>query len=325
VADDNSEFHDEFGAIDLALTRASPYGTIAEPTYSGVTSFMRRRYTKALDGVDVAVTGVPFDLATTSRPGARLGPRAIRAASTMLAWNAAWGWDTDPFDVLNVIDYGDCVFDPGHPQSISATLEAHFTQLLEAGVATLMLGGDHFCTYPALKAYAKRHGPLALVHFDAHSDTWRACDARLDHGSMFFQALEEGLINRDHSVQVGIRTNNPESHGLRILDADWVNEQPTGVVVDAIRAQVGRAPCYLTFDIDCLDPAFAPGTGTPVVGGLDTGRARRIVRGLRGLNVYGMDIMEVSPPYDVSEITALAAASIALDLLGLYAARDLVA
>ena len=322
MTDDNSGFHDEFGKIDLALTRESPYGTIAEPTYSGVTSFMRRRYTKVLDGVDVAVTGVPFDLATTSRPGTRLGPRAIRAASTMLAWDKAWGWDTDPFDALNVIDYGDCVFDPGRPESISAALESHFTRLLDADVATLMLGGDHFCTYPALKAHAQKHGPIALVHFDAHSDTWRAANSRIDHGTMFFHALEEGLVDSEHSVQVGIRTNNPDTHGLRILDADWVNEHTTQAVVEAIRSQVGEAPCYLTFDIDCLDPAFAPGTGTPVVGGLDTGRARRILRGLSGINVYGMDIMEVSPPYDVSEITALAAASISLDLLALYATRN---
>lgn len=312
---------EEFGAIDLALTRKSPYGTQAEPTYSGITSFMRRRYTKDLAGADVAITGVPFDLATTSRPGARLGPRAIRAASTMLAWDRAWGWPEDPLAQLHVIDHGDCIFDPGHPEQLAQSLESHFEQFMTAGVATLMLGGDHFCTYPALKAHVRKHGPLALVHFDAHSDTWRAADARIDHGTMFFHAIEEGLIDVTHSVQVGIRTNNPETHGLRILDADWVQEHSTADVIDAIRAQVADRPCYVSFDIDCLDPAFAPGTGTPVVGGLDTGRARRILRGLAGLDVRGMDVMEVSPPYDVSEITALAAASIALDLLGLYAAR----
>lgn len=313
--------HDEFSAGDLAFTRTSPYGTVAEATFAGALSFMRRRYSKDLTDVDLAVVGVPYDLATTSRPGARHGPRGIRAASAMLAWDRAWGWPFDPFDRLHVVDYGDARFDPGVPGEIPAVLEAQFKTILDAGVATLMLGGDHFCTYPVLRAHAAKHGPLALVHFDAHSDTWRDDGERIDHGTMFFHAAEQGLLDVAHSIQVGIRTHNPEMHGFEIVDGDQVRAMGPEAVSAAIRKRVGDAPCYVTFDIDCLDPAFAPGTGTPVVGGLNTGDARQILRGLAGLDVRGMDLVEVAPCYDQSEVTALAGASIALDLVSLFAAR----
>ena len=312
--------HDEFSVGDLAFTRQSPYGTIAEATFAGALSFMRRRYSKDLTDVDVAVVGFPFDLATTSRSGARHGPRGIRAASAMLAWDSVWGWDFDPFDKLHVIDYGDCQFDPGQPQSIPEVVQAQFSHILNSGAAMLMLGGDHFATYPSLCAHHAKHGPLALIHFDAHSDTWRDESDRIDHGTMFFHAAQKGIIDVERSIQVGIRTNNPETHGFEILNGDWVRNNGTQAVVRAIRERVGDHPCYVTFDIDCLDPAFAPGTGTPVVGGLNTGDAREILRGLSGLDVRGMDVVEVAPAYDVSEITALAGASIALDLLALYAA-----
>ena len=317
---DTPKVHDEFSVGDLAFTRQSPYGTVAEATFAGALSFMRRRYSKDLTDVDVAVVGFPFDLATTSRSGARHGPRGIRAASAMLAWDSVWGWDFDPFEKLHVIDYGDCQFDPGQPQSIPGVVQAQFSHILNAGAAMLMLGGDHFATYPSLCAHHAKHGPLALIHFDAHSDTWRDESDRIDHGTMFFHAAQRGIIDVDRSIQVGIRTNNPETHGFEILNGDWVRNNGPQAVVRAIRKRVGGHPCYVTFDIDCLDPAFAPGTGTPVVGGLNTGDAREILRGLSGLDVRGMDVVEVAPAYDVSEITALAGASIALDLLALYAA-----
>ncbi|MFQ5958760.1 MAG: arginase family protein, partial [Alphaproteobacteria bacterium] len=197
---------------DHAFTAKSLYGTVAEPPYTGALSFMRRRYTRELAGVDVAVTGVPFDLATSNRPGARFGPSAIRKASAQLAWGPHWPWGFNPFDRLAVIDYGDCYFDYGYADRMLAAVEAHAGEIIAAGVSMLTLGGDHFVSLPLLRAHAKVHGPLSLVHFDAHSDTW--AEENYNHGSMFFHAKNEGLIEPGRSVQVGIRTHNSETHGF---------------------------------------------------------------------------------------------------------------
>ena len=313
--------HDEYAQTDLAITRNSPYGTEVEATYAGILSFMRRQYSKDVSNADVAIFGVPFDLSVSNRPGCRFGPRAIRAASSQLAWTRAWGWDFDVYDRLSVIDFGDLQFDPGYPLEAPPRLQEQIAEIISQGAATLMLGGDHFCTYPAIKAHAEKHGPLALIQFDAHSDTWRDDGKRVDHGTMFFHAAEEGVLVPKDSVQVGIRTYNPESHGYNILSADWVRQMGVDATIADIRSIVGNRPCYVTFDIDALDPAYAPGTGTPVVGGLHSGDARAILRGLAGLNVVGMDVVEVSPAYDVGEVTALAAATIAHDLLCLYGSQ----
>jgi len=310
---------------DLAFTRSSPYGTQAEPTYSGALSFLRRRYSKELAGVDLAVVGVPFDLATTNRPGTRLGPRAIRAASASLAWAPPYAWQVDPCAALNIIDWGDVWFDSGEPHKAPALIEAEFQRFADAGVAVLALGGDHFVSYPILRALQGRHGPLALIHFDAHSDTWADSDGRIDHGTMFFHAARQGIVDVSRSIQLGMRTRNPETHGFEVRDASWLHAEGINAAVAAIRQRVGSAPCYVSFDIDFLDPAFAPGTGTPVVAGFSTLQALQLVRGLAGLNIVGMDVVEVSPPYDVSEITALAAASIAQELLAAFAARSIQA
>lgn len=308
--------------IDLALTRDSLHGTIEEPTYSGITSFMRRRYSRDLQGVDVAITGVPYDLATTNRPGTRLGPRAIRAASSIIAWGeAVAGWNFDPFNELAVVDYGDCPFDPGRPEQVPEAIYQHAREILAAGTGLLTLGGDHFISYPLLRAHAERHGPISLIHFDAHSDTWEDEEGRIDHGTMFYHAAREGLVDAGNSVQVGMRTFNPQTHGYNVYDAEWVHEHGVAATATRIREIVGNRPCYLTFDIDCLDPSFAPGTGTPVIGGLSTHQARLMLRQLAGINLVGMDLVEVAPAYDVSEITALAGASLALDMLCLYARR----
>jgi len=306
---------------DLAFTRTSPYGTLSEPTYSGAQSYMRRKYTKDLKDVDVAVVGVPYDLAVTNRPGTRFGPRAIRQASTIMAWDHAWGWKFDPFDRLAVIDHGDCLFDAGRPEGVPDQITAHFRSILAEGVATFALGGDHFITYPILRAYAEKFGPIALIHFDAHSDTWRDETGRIDHGTMFFHAAEQGIVVPENSVQIGIRTNNDETHGFNVLTADWVRHNGIAATIDKTLQTVGDRPCYMTFDIDCLDPAFAPGTGTPVVGGLTSGEAREILRGLAKVDLKGMDLVEVAPTYDVGEITALAGATLGLDMLGIFATR----
>jgi agmatinase len=308
--------------MDQAFTRRSPYGTLAEPTYSGALSFLRRRYSKDLQGVDVAVVGVPFDLATTNRPGTRLGPRGIRAASASLAWAAPHAWDFDPCERLNIVDWGDVWFDSGQPHLVPAAIEAAFAQFAVAKVAALALGGDHFITYPILRALHAQHGPIALIHFDAHSDTWSDRDGRIDHGTMFFHAAKQGIVDVSRSIQLGMRTRNPDTHGFDVRDATWLHWHGVQAAIDAIRARVGDHPCYVSFDIDFLDPAYAPGTGTPVVAGFSTLQALQLVRGLAGLNIVGMDVVEVSPPFDVSEITALAAASIAQELLAAYASRE---
>lgn len=310
-------------AGDQAFRRENLFGTNSEPTYAGALSFMRRKYTRDLEGVDLAVTGVPLDLATTNRPGARFGPRAIRAASSVMAWMRPYGMSFDPFDRLAVVDCGDCLFDFGRPETVPQAIEDHAAAIIGAGPALLALGGDHFIAWPLLKAHARRHGaPLSLLHFDAHSDTWHDEDGRVDHGTMFWHAVREGLVDPARSVQVGIRTTNDDTLGFNILDAAWVHEHGVKAVAGEARRILGDRPVYVTFDIDCLDPAFAPGTGTPVCGGLSTYQAAAILRKLAGINVIGMDVVEVAPAYDVGEITALAGAAIAMELICLYASNS---
>ncbi|MEM7431157.1 MAG: agmatinase [Pseudomonadota bacterium] len=307
---------------DNAITRESLYGTTPEPTYAGAVSFARRKYTRDLTGVDVAVTGVPLDTATTNRPGARFGPRAVRAASTIMAWEKPYGMPFDPFDKLAVIDYGDCYFDFGRPEGVPDEIETHAYNIIKDGPGLLSIGGDHFVAYPLLRAHAKKHGsPLSLLHFDAHSDTWDDVDGRIDHGTMFFHAAKQRVVDPETSVQIGLRTTNSDTLGFNILDAPWVHSNGIDKTVAAARNILGDRPVYLTFDIDCLDPSYAPGTGTPVCGGLTTHQAMYILRGLAGINIVGMDIVEVAPAYDVGEITALAGAQLAMEMLYLYACR----
>ena len=307
---------------DYAVTRESLYGTTPEPTYAGITSFMRRKYTRDLAGVDVAVTGIPLDTATTNRPGARFGPRSIRSASSIMAWERPYAMEFDPFDKLAVVDVGDCMFDFGRPEKVPDEIEAHAFNIINEGPGLLSLGGDHFVAYPILKAHARKHGaPLALLHFDAHSDTWADEHDRIDHGTMFYWAAKNGIVDPATSVQIGLRTSNPDTMGFNVLDAPWVHERGTDAVIEATRKVLGDKPVYVTFDIDCLDPSYAPGTGTPVCGGLTSHQAMSILRGLKGINVVGMDVVEVAPAYDVGEITALAASHIAMEMLYLYACR----
>lgn len=304
---------------DFSMMRASLKGVQDESTYGGITSFMRRRYSRDLTGVDVAVLGVPFDLATTNRSGTRMGPRGIRTASASLSWEQrVQGWDFSPLEELAIVDYGDCPFDHGSPDKAPEQIYRQACDILATDTALLSLGGDHFISYPLLRAHADKHGPLALIHFDAHSDTWEDEGSRIDHGTMFYHATKAGLVLPEHSAQIGLRTYNESSLGFNIFDAPVVHEQGAVAIAEQVRAIVGDRPCYLTFDIDCLDPSFAPGTGTPVVGGLSTHQALQLLQNLRGINLVGMDVVEVSPPYDVSEITALAAATMALQQLCLY-------
>jgi agmatinase len=294
-------------------------GSEPELVYAGATSFCRRRYTRELDGVDVVVSGVPFDAATTYRPGARLGPRAVRIASANLVFGSVWPWNLDPFDTLAVTDWGDVVSPEGRWEPMVEAVEAHVARVTAAGARMLTIGGDHYVSLPLLRAHHAHYGPLALVHFDAHSDTW--VDDHPHHGTMFRQAVDEGLVDVEHSVQIGVRTHNADDCDFAILTAPWVHLNGPIATAAYVRERVGDARAYLSFDVDCLDPAYAPGTGTPVIGGLSTAQAQMILWGMVAIDFVGMDVMEVSPPYDHAEVTALAAATLALDWLCLLATR----
>jgi agmatinase len=311
--------------VDAAISRKELKGSYFEMTYGGVLSFMRRNYTKDLANVDIAVSGIPFDLATTYRSGARLGPRAIRAASVQLAELSVYPWGFNPFDILAVIDYGDCFLDPHNPLTVKASIIEHISNILSHEVFPLTLGGDHYITYPILCAMANKYGKnLSVIHFDAHCDTWRDDDEdSLNHGTMFYKAIKNGIVDPKKSVQVGIRTWNSDFMGMNILDAAFVNDNGWKKVVEQIKQIVGNNPVYLTFDIDCLDPAFAPGTGTPVAGGLSSIQALSILRNLSGLNLIGADVVEVAPSYDHAEITAIAAAHVACDIIALFAKQKI--
>ncbi|MFM2355971.1 MAG: agmatinase [Pseudomonadota bacterium] len=305
--------------VDLAFTGRGLRGLAFENAFGGATSFLRRRYTKDLTGVDLAVTGVPFDQAVTHRTGTRFGPRAIREASALQPFDPPFGWGYSPLEELSVVDYGDLAFDYAKVSAFPDALTAHIRGILAAGPGTVALGGDHYVTFPILRAYAEKFGPISLVHFDAHSDTWPDDDMeRIDHGTMFYKAVKTGIVDPATSVQIGIRTHNDDPLGVLTLDAPTVHRNGTDWAAEAIRARVGNRPVYLTFDIDCLDPAFAPGTGTPVWGGLASWQAAAILRAIAGINMVGGDVVEVSPPYDTTGSTAIAAAHVATELICLY-------
>ncbi|SLN15320.1 Agmatinase [Roseovarius litorisediminis] len=306
--------------VDQAFTRESLRGESSENAFGGATSFLRRRYTKDLTGVDIAITGVPFDQAVTNRTGTRLGPRAIREASTLQPFDAPYGWDGyDPMTELDIVDYGDLAFDYAMVSDFPDALTAHIRGILDAGAASICLGGDHYISFPILKAYAEKFGPLALLQFDAHTDTWVDDNMeRIDHGTMFYKAIKLGLIDPKRSVQVGIRTVNTDTMGVNIIDAREVHERGPVETARKIKEILGDSQVYVTFDIDCLDPAFAPGTGTPVWGGLSTAQAAILLRDIAGINMVGGDIVEVSPPFDTTGATAVAGAHVATELLCLW-------
>ncbi|QTL35524.1 MULTISPECIES: agmatinase [Pseudoalteromonas] len=292
--------------------------------YSNGMTFLRQPMVRDIAHIesDVVVLGLPFDLATSGRPGARLGPDAIRRASVHLAWEGKrYPWQFALWDKISLHDAGDFTYPVGDPEYFTAQLELAAEQILHQGKALLGLGGDHFVTLPLLRAHQKIHGKMALVHFDAHTDTYSQ-GSRYDHGTMFFHAPREGLICPEHSIQLGIRTEFEQSnHGFAVVDAMQANDMDAQAIAEQIKARVGDLPVYLTFDIDCLDPAFAPGTGTPVCGGLSSDKVLKILRALQGINIVGMDVVEVSPSYDQSELTSIAAATIAYELLHLWAIR----
>lgn len=302
--------------VDIAFTREARRGLAFENAFGGAMSFLRRRYTKDLAGVDLAVTGIPFDQAVTHRAGTRFGPRAIREASSLQPYDPPFGWGFDPLSEFDIIDYGDLAFDYAKTADFPARVTEHFRTILAAGAGTVALGGDHFVTLPILRAHAERFGPLGVIQFDAHSDLWADDDMeRIDHGTFMYKAVKTGLVDPARSVQIGIRTECEDYLGIRHIDARTVHEKGAAWVAAEVRKLVGQGRTYLTFDIDALDPAFAPGTGTPVWGGLASWQAAAILRDLAGIDLVGGDVVEVSPPYDPTGATAVAGAHVAMELL----------
>ncbi|THV25600.1 agmatinase [Peteryoungia ipomoeae] len=308
-------------SIDHAFTSTDLRSAATDPTYAGALSFMRRRYSKDITGADAVVLGIPFDAAVSNRPGARFGPQAIRRASAIFDNDPQYPFSRDLFENMSVVDHGDVLLDYGNHQETPGRIEAAARDILQSGAYLLGLGGDHFVTWPLLKAHAAHHGPLALVHFDAHQDTWDDDGSRIDHGSFVCRAVREGVIAPTRSIQIGIRTHAPEDFGIRILHGYEVEDMGAQAIADAILSHVEDAPVYLTFDIDCLDPAFAPGTGTPVAGGPSSAKMLSVLRKLGALDIRGSDIVEVAPAYDHADITAIAGATVAMYMLGLRAER----
>ncbi len=303
-----------------------PLGGNEMPRFGGIATFMRLPGRTQPVDLDVAVVGVPFDIGTSNRPGARFGPRGIRDESVLLrpyhmATRAA------PFDSLRIDDVGDVATNPYDLKDSVRRIEEHFDALLADGVRTLTMGGDHTIALPILRAMRKVHGPVGLVHVDAHTDiNDDMFGERIAHGTPFRRAMEEGLLDGARVAQIGVRGT-----GYAADDFDWSRQQGFRVVqveecwhrslvplMDEVREQVSGGPVYLSFDIDGLDPAFAPGTGTPEVGGLTVPQALEIIRGCRGLDLVGGDLVEVAPIYDTSGMTALTAANLLYEMLCVF-------
>ena len=305
--------------IDHAFTRDDLKGPSFENVFGGAPSFLRRKYTKDLRGVDVAVTGVPFDQAVTNRTGTRLGPRAIREASLLQPCDAPYGWGYDVLSEFAIADYGDVAFDYAKTSEFPDALKSHIAGILAQDAATVTLGGDHYITLPILEAYAEKYGPLSLLQFDAHTDTWADDDMeRIDHGTFLYKAVKLGLVDPSRSIQVGIRTDNPDTLGFNIIDAREMHRIGPEAVAERILEVLKDYPTYLTFDIDCLDPAYAPGTGTPVWGGPSSADMAAIPRNIAGIELMGGDVVEVSPPFDTTGATAIAGAHVATEILCLW-------
>ncbi|WP_448568850.1 agmatinase [Thalassotalea ganghwensis] len=300
----------------------SAFGLVESSLYGNAMTFLRQPLARPPieDSVDIVVLGFPFDLATTGRSGARMGPTAIRQASTNLAWEGKkFPWSFNLLKHCQIVDAGDLVFNAGDAKAFCQQAQRAVEELIANNNTLLSFGGDHFVTLPILRAFHKKFGKMALIHFDAHTDTYDQ-GGRYDHGTMFYHAPKEGLIDPEHSIQIGIRTNySHKKHAFAVVNAMQANDWSVDEIVSTIKQRVGDLPVYLTFDIDCLDPAYAPGTGTPVIGGLTTDKVLKIIRALNGIHLVGMDVVEVAPSYDSGDITALAGATIGLELMYLWA------
>ncbi len=298
------------------------------PRFAGIRTYMRAPHVTDLAGVDAVVYGIPFDTATSYRTGPRFGPEAIRSASSLIRpYNPALG--VNVVDALSLVDYGDVPVSPGDTERTYAQVEEALAPIVDAGVFPVALGGDHSITLAELRALARRHGPLALVQLDSHGDTWEQYfGQKFFHGTTFKRAVEEGLLDATASVQAGMRgslygaedIDVAKDLGFTVLTTDELRELGAQEYGKLVLEKVGARPVFVSFDIDFLDPAYAPGTGTPEVGGFSTAEALAFLRALRGIKLAGCDVVEVSPPYDGPGMqTALAAANVVYDLLSLRA------
>jgi agmatinase len=309
------------------VTRYEPANSFETPRFSGVRTFMRLPNNGDLDNADAAIVGAPFDTGASFRAGARFGPEGIRSVSHLLRpYNPSQ--DVSIFERLSVIDYGDVSVVPGFIEESYERIREGLAGIHRAGVVPIVLGGDHSIALPELRAAASVHGPLALVQFDAHADTWDSYfGKKYTHGTPFRRAVEEGLLLAERSVQVGMRGSlydggdlrASEELGFEVVTTDAVRELGIPEVLERIRGRVGDAKVYVSFDVDFVDPAFAPGTGTPEIGGFTSREAQEFVRGLVGLRFVGFDVVEVYPAYDPAHVTALLAANVAYEFLSLFA------
>jgi agmatinase len=316
---------------DSGGPRYVPEDSLKSPRFTGIRTFARLPHVRELDDVDLAVIGVPFDTGVSFRAGGRFGPSAIRSASVLIRGHNPV-LDVNPFQVLSCVDYGDVAIIPGYIERSYDAIERDVTPVVEAGVIPLLLGGDHSVTLPHLRA-TRSVGPVAVIMFDSHTDAWDSFfGEKYNHGTWMRRAIEEGLVDVDHSIEVGLRgsvygledwTVLRDELGLDYLPAHDLLARDMGAAIDRIRQRVGDRPAFISFDIDMVDPAFAPGTGTPEVGGPSSAQAIEIVRGLRGIDFVGFDVVEVIPAYDTAEQTALLAAHLGFEMMSLVALRRL--
>ena len=298
-----------------------------QPRYAEIATFMRAPLAESLDEVDIALVGVPTDLCVTNRAGARHGPREIRNASSLMRTKNL-AMDINPFELCRIADIGDVRFSNRFDLETQVReIETFYRTLTDANVRPVTAGGDHSITYPIFKGIAA-DGPVGMVHIDAHTDTWgEIWGSKFHHGAPFRLAVEDGVLDPERTIQIGIRGGQnfmdgiefSQSSGMRVVFIEEFAERGVSAIIDEAREVVGNGPTYISFDVDGLDPVYAPGTGTPEIGGITTLEAQTLLRGLRGLNLIGGDVVEVAPPFDPSGNTALVGASLMFDILCLVA------
>jgi agmatinase len=303
------------------------FGADLEP-YHGIPTFMRLPASREFEGADVAVVGIPFDSGASNRPGTRFGPRKIREASLLL-----WGYNqvlgVAPTEELTILDYGDVSTIAVDINATMANITREVKSLLDKDVTVIAMGGDHSISLPLLRAHAAKYGPPAVIHFDSHPDTWdwEFKDQPYSHGTPFRRAIEEELIDTSAYLQIGIRgptsfandLSDAEKMGAKLFTIDLVFEMGIPAIITQMKDGIGAKPVYVSLDIDAVDPAFAPGTGTPEIGGLNSYQILQLVRGMQGLNIIGFDLVEVSPPYDHGDITAILASNLVFEFISLLA------
>jgi guanidinopropionase len=312
------------------IGREQAYDPMREPRFTEIATFMRAPLATSLENVDIGLIGVPTDLGVTNRPGARHGPREIRNASSLMrGFNLGLG--VNPYQLCRVADLGDVHLSHRFDlERQNEDIERFYRAVTAAGVLPVSAGGDHSITYPIFRAIGARE-PVGMVHIDAHTDTWgEFFGSKFTHGAPFRLAVEAGVLDPKRTIQIGIRGGQnfldgiefSRSHGMRVVFIEEFAELGVDRVIAAARAVVGDGPTYISFDVDGLDPVYAPGTGTPEIGGITTLEAQRLLRGLRGLNLIGGDVVEVAPPYDQTGNTALVGATLMFEILCLIADRQ---